>query len=165
MPRSGPGRADRVTKAVRTSSIAARIDDDRRRLGAEVFTSYADGNSLGTIARQLAISKSTAWKYLNQASREFSDDHATRLEARIAQAIAVYREQIRWYRAQQNGPDARGDEGRYIMQAQTRIDRLTGLDSARIKPEIHSDAPTPATVAMTDDELGRLGIALAGSSG
>lgn len=123
-----------------------KFDPKRRALEHECYQLYVvRRKSKSAIARELHLDRDTVAKYIDaEAERRRPEFEAARA-TEIQKSIEIYESVANKYLDRMEEPTAKGDEGRYVIQARERIDALLGLDEPKkIKDETPGAGATRA---------------------
>jgi hypothetical protein len=115
-----------------------------------------DQLTFSEIARELDMDRATVATYVRLEADRQADEQRDMRGAEIARSISRYEGIIRHYEEKMKGAGARGDEGRYIIEARKRLDVLLGLEAPlKIKDET---VPDTATVVGALDTVKRAAL-------
>ena len=121
-------------------------DPRKRELQIAAYNLYViDGRSYRSIGEELRIDREVASAYVRLEADRRAAQREHERNAEIERSVSLYNDIAREYRNRMDRPGARGDEGRYVIQARERVDKLLGLEAPlKIRDET---PPAPAGVA------------------
>jgi hypothetical protein len=100
-----------------------------------------EGLSYREISRRTGIAEHVVSNYVRMEAERRAVQREEQRAAEIDRSIAIYNDIAREYRLRMDRAGSRGDEGRYVLQARTRIDALLGLDAPIKVSEKSARAP------------------------
>ena len=101
-----------------------------------------DGRTKASIAQELAIDKDVVALYVQLEADRRAVEREKERNAEIDRSVAIYNDVGRYYRDKMDRPGARGDEGRYVLAARERVDKLLGLEAPlKLKDETSPSVP------------------------
>jgi len=116
-----------------------------------------EGRSYTSIAGELGIERQTVSAYVRMESDRRAAERAENRNVEIDRSVAIYNDVGRHYSEKMRAPGARGDEGRYVMEARDKIDGLLAL---KTPPAEESTSATALVGVQHDSVLQLLTLAL-----
>jgi hypothetical protein len=142
-PRAPAHAREEVESTGKIPNTNPKTDPIKIALQARVFDLRVTKRwSLSNIGNELGITRNTAASYLHLEWERNRLASETDIAMERTFSIQFYEYVREKYMARMDQPGAKGDEGRYAMQAQERIDKLKGLD-APMKIEQVNAPPVP----------------------
>ena len=112
-----------------------------------VYNLYViDGRSYTSIGEEIGMDREVVASYVRLEADRRAAEREKERHAEIDRSVAIYSEVGRHYRERMRQPGARGDEGRYVIQARERVDRLLGLEAA---VKVLDETPQPDTAIVS----------------
>jgi hypothetical protein len=139
------------------------LDDPRKlELQHRAYQLYVDGRKSKTeIAHVLALDRGTVAAYIvAEAERRVPEFEALR-KVEIQRSLTIYDAVTEKYLERMDQADARGDEGRYIIQARERYDALLGLDAPKKLDTVNQTTATIVAELSTTDRANAMRMASA----
>jgi hypothetical protein len=104
------------------------------------FMTYEKISAHLKASQGISIDRHSVSHYVKLEAKARADETRDDHDLIVQRSIANYENVLERYRARMDEPGAKGDEGRYIIMAQERLDSLYGLDAPlKIKDETPAD--------------------------
>jgi len=122
-------------------------DPYKRELQMQAYHKYVvEGKTFVAIGLEMGgIKDSVIGSYVRIEANRRAGEREQQRAAEIDRSCEVYNDVGRHYREKMDRPTARGDEGRYVIQAREAFDKLLGLPSPI---RIRDETPPPAEGAL-----------------